>query len=147
STGGSCKGGLVPAGETCWFETTFFPRYQGHWTDGVTIKSPDNGAGAAQLLIPLDGTFSSTDTLRATPSVMNFGTVNTGGGWNSVAIWNTTPQAIGPLTLAVTGNSNFSIFDGSACEGKTLAAGEVCRIKVQYTPTFTGRFTGTLTVS
>lgn len=145
-TSSGCVTNVVNAGQTCELDIQFVPPYQGHYTDGVTLTSPGAPAPVTPLHLPLDATFASTDTLRASPSPLKIGSVNT-AGWDVVTIHNTTAQPIGPLSDTVSGDSNFSIFDDSSCAGQTLAAGGNCQIKVEYTPTYSGTFTGTLAVT
>jgi hypothetical protein len=144
--GGSCANAVLTAGQTCWFSVYFIPTYQGHWTDSVTASAPNTTPAVTPLTIPLDGTFASADKLRALPAALRFGSVNR-SGWDYLDIWNTTAQPLGPLALSISGDSNFSILDGTACAGVTLDAGAVCKIKVQYTPTITGTFTGSISVT
>jgi hypothetical protein len=146
-TGFSYSGMTLPLtiapGGSYYCTVQFAPTTAGTFPGTLTLT---NNSPTPSLSVPLSGTgVSQTLLLNASPTTVNFGTVNTGASVSQI------------VTLTNAGNSSVSLSTDSVTgTGFTatglslplsLAAGQSTSFTVAFAPTATGSFTGSVSVS
>lgn len=133
----------VPPGGSSAFTVSFAPASASSISGSLTLV---NNTLNSPLVIPLTGTgVSPIAQLSASPASLSFGSITTG------------TSGMQTVTLANTGNSSVSISQinmsaaGFSATGfalpLTLAAGQSTSFSVTFTPTTSGFFSGSVTVS
>jgi len=135
----NCGTSIAPA-TSCAVSVTFTPLNPGPMAGTVTTVY---GAPGGPQIVSLTGTGTGPFVSLSTTS-LTFGPQLVG-----------TPSTAQVVTLTNTGNailrissivSSGDFHDGTSC-GASLAAGDLCKIFVTFTPTATGTRTGTLTIT
>jgi Bacterial Ig-like domain (group 3)/Beta-propeller repeat/Protein of unknown function (DUF1573) len=132
--------GLIPAGGTCQLSITFTPATTGDRPGTVTIT--DNATGSPRV-INLDGT-GIAPVVAVSPTSLTFGSqnVDTTSAAQNVTLTN---SGSGPLTISgITASSNF--VQTSNCPAM-LSASSSCTIQVNFSPSTTGSFSGSVTIT
>jgi hypothetical protein len=132
----------INAGANKTFNVVFAPTTSGSATGIVQLVS---NAPNSPISIALSGTGQvATQTLSASPSSLNFSTVNDG---SSTSL---------NVTLTNTGNSNVTIsgatatgagFSATGVNGTTLSPNQTATLVVTFAPTSAGAVSGTVTVN
>jgi len=120
-TGTTCEGAPLPPGHTCRIRTVFHPSALSRKTAKLLIA--DN-AGDSPQSVTLIGTGVEGDEATHQTSA-----------WKDVELHNTGQATVMVKELYLPhDNDNFKL-DPRNCLHKTMAGGEHCAVKVQYTPT------------
>jgi hypothetical protein len=140
-------GATVPAGSgTCKIQITFTPTTPGARTDQIAIN--DNAAGSPhQITVTGTGVTSSVSALTITPSSLNFPyeTIGESSPAQVVQIMNTGQVSITLSNITITGDFEETNTCGSL--PSALNVGDGCTVSITFTPTTSGKRTGTLTVT
>ena len=141
----NCGGVSIAPNGTCTIQVRFTPSAIGSFT--ATLNITDNAPNSPQS-IAVSGTGASLPVVTLSPTSLTF----------SATEVNTTVTM--PVVLTNTGLSNLSvsaITNGgtnatnfthtSNCGGVSIAPNATCAIQVSFTPTATGSFSGTLTIT
>jgi hypothetical protein len=144
---GDCTNGTVlNATDTCKVRVTFNPSATGSRTGAATVHS-----NADDISVALDGTGIQTSASIA-PGTLSFGSKDIDNGataGQAATITNTGTQSVTLSGIDVTGAA-FATTTGAGtnCTATTtLAAGDTCKVYVEFDPSTTGAKSGTLTVS
>jgi archaellum component FlaF (FlaF/FlaG flagellin family) len=142
--GYSVSGASLPitinAGASASFSATFAPTVAGAATGSVSIVSNAPGSPAA---VSLSGT-GVQGQIGASPSVVAFGSVATGGtGSQTVTVTNSGSASL-TISQATTSGAGFSL--SGLATPKTLAAGQGTSFTAQFAPTTGGSATGTISI-
>jgi CSLREA domain-containing protein len=142
-TADTCSGEALAPAASCQIFVAFDPAVEGDRSATLTIFTD---AGELHATLGGRGTLGDFD---ADPAAIPFGdqVVGTTSGWQPVKIGNggTGAFAIGTPTIEGSGAAAYEL-RGSGCEGKALAPGKGCTIKVRFAPTATGATSATLAV-
>ncbi len=132
----------VPAGQTVEVSVTFAPTIK-EWTSGaLTLVS---NASNPNLILPMGGGGTSSQTLSSSPASLNFGQVAVGKSATlSVVVTNTRPQS-DTLTGLLPQGSGFTVTGPSM--PVTLSGGQSVTLNVTFTPTATGLTGGSVFLS
>jgi hypothetical protein len=140
-------GTTVPAvSGTCTIQITFTPTTLGTRTDQITIT--DNAEGSPhQIGVTGTGISSSMGSLTITPTSVNFPYEPVGetSPAQVVYIMNTSKAAITLTDITISGD--FDETDTCGNLPSILNAGDSCSVSIIFTPTQTGKRTGTLTIA
>lgn len=137
----SCLNAPLLAGRSCASDVALNSLVQGTYPGTLTVS----GAPATKAVVPLSGTYDFGGTLLSYVSKLDFGSYLAKPVKLSASVRNATNRAIGPLTTTIQGNY-FSV-SSDGCTGQILQPAYLCILEVTFTPTFTGNFSGTLTVA
>lgn len=140
-----CSGTMLEAGATCSVGVTLSPRNAGAKTAELTARD-SRGNGQATLT----GTAVTRALLQVSPSSFAFGTVASGGSSTDATftITNAGSEVTGDLGVTLGGaQANQFTKPTDTCDGKTLAAGATCTIKVRFAPSAVGAATAAVTVT
>jgi hypothetical protein len=132
----------VPLGSSCVINVTFGPTAA--WSRGGSVAITDNGYNNPQQVVFLVGMGNSGAVAKASTTSMSFGSQNL--GTTSAAKTFTLTNA-GSATLninSILASGDFS--QTNSCPG-SLGAAATCTITVSFTPSFTGKRSGYLTVN
>jgi FG-GAP-like repeat/Abnormal spindle-like microcephaly-assoc'd, ASPM-SPD-2-Hydin/FG-GAP repeat len=131
----------VSAGGNCSVNVTFTPTIVGG--ENATLTVADN-AGTGTQTVSLTGTGVGVPTAGIAPPSLSFGSqiVNTTSAAQTVTLSNTGSAALSITSVPISGG----FAETNNC-GSTLAAPGTCTIGVTFTPTSTGPFSGTLTIT
>jgi hypothetical protein len=135
----SCGSSSIPANTDCQLQVEFAPTQAGPATGLLTFTD-----AAGTQTVELDG-----DGLAAPGDVLNLTSV----GFQATPEGQlSTPQSVtitntGGLPLTAIAISATAQFQESSTCGSQLAAGAVCTISVQFSPTQVGSITGTMTIA
>ncbi len=153
TTGSNCGGfpftiQAAPANSvsSCYFPVQFTPGGTGTRTATFTVSSSAGTSTAA-----LTGTgLTATQALELIPTSLNLGSVVTGQGGNyeGIYIYNVGTETVSfTATAAITGANaaDFTLSNGCANNGNTIAPGATCNVSVRFTPTASGTESATLT--
>ena len=133
-------GSTLAAGKNCLIKVTFTPTQVGARTGSLTIT--DNAAGSPQS-VPLTGTGAAQATL--TPASATYAAVNVGTTSAAKVFTLANKQAVALTGIAIGTTGDFAV-STTTCS-TSLAAKTSCKISVTFTPTATGKRTGTVKVS
>jgi hypothetical protein len=135
----NCGSGLA-AGASCTINVTFAPTAIG--TRSATLSVSDSATNSPQTVV-LSGTGSAPVTLSSTS--VSFGAVLIGASKsaNPVTLTNHMNVALTGISIAVTGSEYTQI---NTC-GTSVPARGSCTITVTFTPTASGKQTGTVTIT
>jgi PLD-like domain/Abnormal spindle-like microcephaly-assoc'd, ASPM-SPD-2-Hydin len=144
----------LPAGTSCTISVTFTPaaastNYSASLTvtdnsgnvAGSTQSAPLTGSGAAPVATPQ--AVLSTSSITFTPAT----NVGTSAGAQTVMLSNPGGAALTSIVISIGGGTASSAFTETNTCGSTLAAGGNCSIAVNFTPSTTGNFIATLSVT
>ena len=141
----TCGGVMVPAAGTCVITVSFQPgsagaksaSFQITGAPGGTVNAAVSGTGLAQALLAIN------------PTLVDFGSVVTGGmsSNQTFTVTNTGGVASGTLTPALSGTdaTHFTIVSGNC--GAALNPNSSCNVTLQFRPTSTGAKAAQLAVS
>jgi hypothetical protein len=140
TSGASPCGATLAVGKSCIVRANFAPTQIGARTGAITIT--DNAANSPQA-ITLSGTGGVPVAL--TPVAYNFPIqkVGTSSVAKTFTLNNKANPALNSIVIGTTGDFSVST---TTC-GTSLAGKTTCTISVVFTPTATGKRTGTLTVT
>ncbi|MEP4545556.1 MAG: choice-of-anchor D domain-containing protein [Saccharospirillum sp.] len=126
----NCAGGLAP-GNTCEFTYTFLPDEEGEFSGSTSISTD-----AGTVTIEMSGRGIGPE-LRASPSVLNFGTVspNSTSDTLSVVITNVGATTLNDFAGGGVSDSNFS---GSQNCAAGIEPGMSCQFNYTYSPSSPG---------
>ena len=133
----------LTAGQATSFNVQFSPVSAGAVTGSVTIVSNAPNSPAA---IALNGTgVAATQILSFNPTTVGFGNVNTGSSsTQSVTVTNTGNANVSISQIAA-GGTGFTL--SGASTPVTLTPNQILTFSVIFSPSSTGSFTGTVTVT
>jgi hypothetical protein len=146
--GGDCTAGTtVPVGGTCEVRIAFDPSTKGPKSATVTVNS-----SAPPISIALNGT--ARLVALDVPGTLDFAALEVGTGQTSIETSTVTNTGTDPVTLGAirledpdTARLMWARGLGSDCaEGRTLAAGETCALRIVFVPQSDGTKVGTMTV-
>lgn len=143
TTGTTNCGATLDVKKSCTIQVTFKPLAAGAASASLTLTS--STAGVKSVVVPLNGTGSSSAALTVTPAQLSFDAQALGQASppQTVTIANSGVSAATGLTLAA--SSPFSIAQ-STCSA-SLAANSSCTAGIVFTPMQNGNLAGTLTIS
>ena len=140
----SCPGSLAAAG-TCTFGITFDPTFVGSIEGAAAVAYTGNNS---PQLVNLAGT--SLAPLTVAPASLTFTAqaVGTTSAAKAVKITNNNRSAVTLSSVVPSGDFQIQL-SGTTCSltGGTLAAGKVCTLEIQFSPTIAGSIVGALTVT
>lgn len=136
-------GTTLAAGASCTVGVVFTPTSSSVISAVLSVSS--STANVAAVAVSLNGGLVSLSGLTASPTSVSFGTVGVGNTATAqtVAFTNTSGYTIDAPTLTI--SSPFTLTNNT-CTG-TVAANSSCQATVNFTPTATGSYSGTLTAS
>ncbi len=140
-----CVGNAVLPGAACTVNVTFTPSQTGQRTGVLTVYGTiSGGAASGQVTVSLSGTAVAGPAVVLTPGSLSFSQTLLGkmAPAQNVTISNTGGVATVLTSESVTGN--FSI-TANTC-GTSLPANTGCTLSIAFSPTASGKQTGTLTV-
>lgn len=142
----TCVGTAIAIGANCTVQVVFLPTATGPRTGVLTIYG--NVAGG-QATVTLSGTGTTAAAIVLTPQFLNFAATmigntssNSTGSAPFLNVANTGGQPATLGTLTVTGD--FAVAQNT-CPA-TLASQHACALGITFTPTASGKRTGTLTL-
>jgi hypothetical protein len=140
----TCPGSLAAAG-TCTFGITFDPTFVGSIDGAASVAYTGNNS---PQLVNLAGT--SLAPLTVAPASLTFTAqaVGTTSAAKPVKITNNNTSAVTLSSVVPSGDFQIQA-SGTTCSltGGTLAAGKVCTLEIQFSPTIAGSIVGALTVT
>jgi hypothetical protein len=139
-------GTAVPAsGGTCTIQVTFTPTTPGTRTDQITLNDDASGS-PHQITVTGTGVASSAGALTITPSSLNFPYVSVGESSPAqvVQIMNTGQVSITLSAISISGD--FAETNTCGSLPSALNVGDGCTVSITFTPTSSGKRTGTLSV-
>lgn len=138
--GSSCA--TVPAGQTCQFDVTFSPTDAGIFSANLSAEVVVRGQTFAAPALPLQGTGVALGSLRLSQDPFGGITVDAGTSlFRPFTLTNAGATTLGPISLALTGSSAFSLADAGCA---ALDAGASCQGLLRFLPAANGSYTGTL---
>ena len=148
----TCGASMAPGG-TCTIAIVFKPTTLGPISTTMIVTAASGGTAT----IDLSGTGVSATDLQLNPAPTSFGTVFA-GTTKDITVVVTNPagaQTAGPMAIAYSGDSTFTILTGQGTDcsnGLALPNGQTCNIRLHYAPVVfddsgTHLNTGTLTVT
>jgi len=130
------------AAQSTTFTVTFTPQATGNASGSVTISS---NAPDPTLSLTLSGTGLAVGALGATPTSLNFGTVQTG---NNQALSETVTNTGGStVTISQVGISGAGFTMTGIAAPLTLTAGQSASFTVKFTPQSAGNASGNVTIT
>jgi hypothetical protein len=143
--GDDCAVGLtLHANDTCKVRVTFDPSTVGSKTATATVS-----ANGVDENVDLSGTGIQTELSRS-PASLSFGSKDVDDGATASQFSTVTNSGTEPVTVSgvvVTGDFSQVTGDSADCvNGKSLNAGETCKVRVTFDPASTGAKSGTATV-
>ena len=133
-------GTSVAAGSSCTINVSFAPTMTG--TTSGTVSVTDNATGSPQT-VALSGTGTSP-SVTLSPSSLTFGNQEVGTTSPSQPVTLTNSGAAALTISEIAASADFT--ETNNC-GSSLAAGSSCTINVSFTPTATGKTTGSISVT
>jgi hypothetical protein len=139
-----CGTNLSPGG-ACTIRIAFAPTTTG--TRTATLNVSDSDAGSPQVAT-LTGTGTTAPTLSFSTSSVNFGNQTTGttSAVSSITVTNTGAATVTFSGIAVTGTNATNFTESDNCL-PNLAVGNTCTINVTFSPSATGSFSASVTVT
>jgi YVTN family beta-propeller protein len=131
----------LQAGATCTFGVTFTPTVIG--TDNGTLTVTDNSASGSPQVYNLTGTGTAPVTLNPTSLTFASQPVLVPSAPMTVTLTNDNPTSALPITSIV---ASVGFSQTNTC-GTSVAALGTCTISVTSTPTATGPYTGSITIT
>ena len=140
----NCTGQTIAPGSSCMVSVTFTPQATGPRSGAMTIYANVYGG---QIAVDLNGTGGGASAVNLTPAAENFGQEEEGKISAPLSITVANGGAATPVgSIAVT--APFVVpAGGNACGAGSLVANSDCQIQVEFAPTATGTFVGTLTLT
>jgi len=137
----TCVGTSVAISGTCTITVSFTPSTFENQTATVTLV--DNAANTPQT-VPITGN-GAEPAVDLSPTTLAFGSVASGATSAALTV---TVENYGNATLTISGvaASSSYVVSGNTC-GTSLAAGSTCTLSVEFKPTASGSFPGTLTIT
>jgi hypothetical protein len=133
-------GSTLAAGKYCGIKVTFTPTQIGSRTGAITIN--DNASNSPQS-VSLSGTGTVQAALTPVSGIWGVTSVGSNGAAKVFTLSNKQSVALTSISISTTGDFSVST---TTCSS-SLAAKTTCTISVIFTPTQTGKLTGTLQVS
>lgn len=117
-------------------------------TETVTVKATSVADNTKSASATVSVTTAAAGILTLSPSSINFGSV-TVGVTSPILLTTLTNSGNAPLTITSNPMSagDFSWGGEGTCNYNTLAPGSSCTMSAKFTPTATGTWTGTITIS
>jgi hypothetical protein len=138
-------GSSVAAGASCTINVTFTPKATGSRT--ATLNISDTAPNSPQQ-VSLSGTGTNGGTLSITPTSVNFG--NQAGGTTSapsaITVTNTGNSTVTFSSIQVTGTNAANFAESDNCQ-PSLTQGNSCQINVTFSPTTTGSYSASVTLT
>lgn len=141
----TCGTSLAAGGSTCSLQVTFTPTQAGPQTGEVTIT--DNAAGSPHFITVSGSGILSAGSLSVSPTTLAFPAqaVTTTSSPQTVLIVNN-----GTLAVTITNIAAAGFFEQTNTCGTlplVLNVGSSCTVSITFTPTGSGNFTGSLTIT
>jgi hypothetical protein len=140
-------GTSLASGASCTFTIAFTPKSAAALSSTITVT--DNAANSPQTV-----TLSGTGTAVPAPvaglsvSALTFtANVPAAAGAQTVTLTNTGNATLSNIAVTLGGGASSSAFSDTTTCGATLAAGSMCTISVNFTPTTFGGFSGVLSIA
>ena len=146
--GGSCAAGMtLPPGQRCAVALRFEPVAAGARSATLTITH-DGVGGAASVALSGNAPSASAGAVRANPSAIDFGSVDTSSraAAQVLTLLNPGPGAWTMTDMSTT-NPAFAIERTSCSRGTALAAQQSCQVSVTFRPARPGLANGELRLS
>lgn len=136
-------GGSIASGGSCTINVTFSPTIIGTVYGTLTVTDNNNGVAGSTQTVSLSGTGVSL-AVSVSPISLNVGhqLVGTTSPAQPVTLTNNGSQAL--TITSIVASAGFA--EANNC-GTSLAAGASCTINVTFTPSASGTFTGTITIT
>lgn len=136
-------GTTLQPGKSCAINVVFTPSGQGVRAGRLTLTT--TAAGAAPVVIPLEGTGSAPPAISLSPGALNFAAIAPGqtSPPQTIVVSNTGSAPMDQPKLAIDGDFSIS---SNACTA-SLPAGGKCKTQIEFTPTAIGGRAGALTVT
>ncbi len=145
----SCSGSSLPPNGKCTLSVVLSPASRGAKSASLLVVS----ASAGQASASLTGTATVPATLTIAPTSYGFGTSAAGaaGAKEDFVVSNEGDGTSGTIGTALmsdpgTASTEFAIAS-DACRGQTLAAGQACKVTVQFDPATYGAKAATLAIN
>lgn len=144
-TNDACDGQTLSYGQQCTITVQFAPG-----TDGQQQADLEVASNAANpVTVPLSGTGEDPQTIAASPSPENFGTVDAGQtGDKTFTVYNTgdAPLHVSQATVTDPTGQFTVVSDQDFCSNRTVPGGSFCTVQVAFAPNATSGQTATLTI-